>query len=272
MIVYGDLLFLVNFSMDFLCFYFSCLLLHKKMPMMRVLMASAVGGIYSVISLFLRVSEELAFLLDLLSLFLMCVIVYYSRGLKTRTLFKAIALYFIVSALLGGTMTAIFSLLNRLDFIWERADLSDGIDVWVFSLLAILGSMVTLNGGRIFRSFNSAREAKLKIESENGSVILRALVDSGNLATEPISGKAVAFVKLEACEKLLTKEECECFSGDMDISLMPLHIASKIRIIPGKTVSGELYLVAIKFNKVSILDIKKEIDVYVAFVKSENLS
>ena len=31
--VYGDLLFCVNFSMDFLCFYLTAKLLHRRLPL-----------------------------------------------------------------------------------------------------------------------------------------------------------------------------------------------------------------------------------------------
>ena len=74
MVVYGDLLFMINFSMDFLCFYFSCLLTHRKLPNLRAVIASSLGGIYSVVVLFMSVKQPLAFILDVFALFLMCAI------------------------------------------------------------------------------------------------------------------------------------------------------------------------------------------------------
>ena len=116
MTVYGDLLFLINFSMDFLCFYLSCLLLHRKMKLGRTFIASVLGGIYSVLALFVSTNGTIALLIDILVLVLMCWIAYGVGKSGFKALIKAIFLYFFVSALLGGLMTALFSLFNSLKF------------------------------------------------------------------------------------------------------------------------------------------------------------
>ena len=86
MIVYGDLLFLINFSMDFLCFYISCLLLHKKLPTLRACFSSCIGGIYSVVALFIAVDKISAFVIDISVLILMCIVVYYKRNEINKTI------------------------------------------------------------------------------------------------------------------------------------------------------------------------------------------
>ncbi len=106
MTVYGDLLFIINFSMDFLCFYLSCLLLHRKMKVGRACLAAALGGVYSVASLFISASGVIAFAIDMVMLVLMCFIAYGIRKMGMKALVKAIFLYFFVSALLGGLMEA----------------------------------------------------------------------------------------------------------------------------------------------------------------------
>ena len=45
--VYADVLFLINFSMDYLCLYITARVLHRKMTLWRILSASALGGIYA---------------------------------------------------------------------------------------------------------------------------------------------------------------------------------------------------------------------------------
>ena len=51
--VYADLLFLINFSMDFLCLYFTARFLRRRMRLALITSAAIIGGIYSVASLFL---------------------------------------------------------------------------------------------------------------------------------------------------------------------------------------------------------------------------
>ena len=203
MVVYGDLLFLINFSMDFLCFYISCLLLHQKLPLLRAFLSSLVGGAYSVAALFIAASKIQALALDVLVLVLMCLIVYLRKETTCGKILKGIFLYFFVSALLGGLMTALFSLFNRIEILANDMGMNEEIDVWIFALLVIVGSLITLKGGKIFRSSSSTKTVTLQIESELGRAELCALVDSGNLATEPISGKSVAFVSVEKCKKII---------------------------------------------------------------------
>lgn len=273
MVVYGDLLFLVNFSMDFLCFYISCLLMHQKLPVFRACLSAFVGGIYSVVSLFITLKKTDALIIDLLVLVLMCLTVYVGRGVTLTRIIKGIFLYFFVSALLGGLMTALFSLFNRIELVAKDYGMGEGIDVWIFSLLAIVGSVITLGGGKIFRTSNSKKRVELILESEIGSASLCAIVDSGNLATEPISGKAVVFVSVEKCKKIIEKPLYDAIINNSYLDESSLLTLSKLRMIPTRSVSGRSFLPAVKFKKtrVKIGNKIKNIDVYIAFV-NDNFS
>ena len=70
--VYADLLFLVNFSMDFLCYYLCARLLRRPLSLWRGIAASALGGIYAVAVLFLYADRVPAFLLDVIICFVLC--------------------------------------------------------------------------------------------------------------------------------------------------------------------------------------------------------
>ena len=271
MVVYGDLLFMINFSMDFLCFYFSCLLTHRKLPNLRAIIASSIGGIYSVAVLFVKAKQPIAFFVDILVLFLMCATVYCGRGMSLKTVLKMTAIYFLVSSLLGGVMTALYSFLNRFDSIFDNLTVENDLQIWLFMLLAIGGSALTVYGGKIFRSGASKRTVELEILHRGRTARIRALVDSGNLAVEPISGKSAVIVGVEALEGVLDGEVYSSIvSGD--VYSLPLSVASKIRYIPTCAISGEALLPAMRFESVRIKSGKsvKEIDVYIAFVKEKS--
>lgn len=270
MVVYGDLLFLINFSMDFLCFYLSCLLLHRRLPTARACIASVLGGIYSVVSLFISAEQPIALLCDVGVLLGMCAIVYISRGITVRWLIKASFLYFFVSALLGGMMTALFSLFNRMEIFAFEEGMDESINVWIFALLAIAGSVFTLGGGKIFRSSSTKRTAILKIRANRDKMVtIKTLIDSGNLACEPISGRGVVFASLESCRGVLDDEIYENILKGINLEDMPLSVASRIRLIPSITVGGSVFLPAIRFTDIelSLGKTKKELDLYVALVR-----
>lgn len=273
MVVYGDLLFLINFSMDFLCFYISCLLVHQKLPILRVLLSSFLGGVYSVAALFVSVNKATAIFLDLSVLVLMCLTVYLNKGVTLAQILKRIFLYFFVSALLGGLMTALFSLLNRIEILADDLKIGEGVDAWAFVLLVIIGSVMTLKGGKIYRSSSSQKIVTLKIENELGVTELRALIDSGNLATEPISGKAVVFASMEKCKNIIDKSIYCALNNSIGVEQIPMEIMSKIRIVPTQVLSEKILVPAMKFKRVSVNQgkKKKDIDVFVAFVNGTYL-
>ena len=274
MTVYGDLLFLINFSMDFLCFYLSCLLLHRKLSPLRACIASAIGGVYSVAVLFVQVSAALALVIDILVLILMCAVVFAQSDTKFFEFVKKVLLYLFASSLLGGFMTVIFNLLNRLDILVEDGVIKEGLEVWIFALLAILSAMITVRGGRLFRASRGKEEAYLLLEMGGDTVRLSTLLDSGNLVCEPISGKGVAFVALEECKTILPLDMYSCLARGRSIEDMPMRAAMRMRLIPSKTVSGEALLPAIKPDGAILIcgKRKKELDIYVAFVGGKDLS
>ena len=273
MAVYGDLFFLINFSMDFLCFYLTSLILHRVFPLRRVLFASALGGVYSVVALFIRLDAISSFIIDILVLLLMCAAVYMKKDSTLWQMLRATGTYFLSSALLGGIMTSLFSLFNGIDEFAEGFGIQDGIEVWIFAILALVSTAITLCGGRALRSSASKREALVTIHSDDGDATFSALIDSGNLAREPMSGKAVIFATLSACRGALTQELYEYLQDGGDVYDMPTSVSSKIRFIPSVSIGGRALLPAMRFKQTLVCcgKVKKEVDVYIAFINDGSL-
>ena len=272
MTVYGDLLFLINFSMDFLCFYISCMLLRRPLPLLRAVLASMIGGAYSVMALFLNVGGVAALTLDILCCLAMCGIVFLNKGSGFGVAIKGSAVYFLASILLGGVMTALYSMLNRSEIFSGSPDAEDGISVWVFAILATLGGGASAFGGRLFRASARREDAALEISDGKNKVTLRALSDSGNLASDPISGRAVIVATLSSSEAVIPKEIYPVFDDPSNIDSIPVSAASKIRLIPAGTVAGDKLLPAIKMKSIKIKRGKREkdVDALIAFVKRDS--
>ena len=273
MTVYGDLLFLINFSMDFLCFYISSMLLHQKLPLARACVASALGGVYSVASLFLRVGRGASLLIDVGCCLLICAVVFWRRGVGAVALLRAAAVYFFVSMLLGGIMTGLFSLLNRSGLFSDVGGSGNGITVWVFALLAVAGGSISCIGGRFFRSSAGKKEATLELFGEDASVRLRALSDSGNLIKDPISGRAVIIATLSSSRAVIPRGTVRVFESVGNIDSLSATEAVSIRLIPAGTVSGNALLPAIRLKKIMLVcgKRKKEIDALISFIDREDI-
>lgn len=247
-IVYVDLLFLINFSMDFLCFYITAKILGTKLSVARLLIAAALGGIYSDISLFIDIGRISGVFIDISICFIICAVAFYKKKEKPRLVLHTLV-YFAVSMALGGFMTAIFNLLNQADIPISDAG-GDGISVWSFALLAAISALITLVGGRFFRAQGAREEAELEIVIGEKRKKMRALFDSGNLLRDPINAKPCIVCDRETLRDILPYDVyAAAKKGTSAIGGMTV---TPIRILPIKTAQGDGMMIGISADDIII--------------------
>ena len=269
--VYIDLLFLINFSMDFLCFYISSRIISVKFSVARSVISASLGGIYGGLALFIPSGEVLSVILDVAVCFVMCLIAF--RADKNQSIIFGTLVYFSVSMALGGFMTALFNLLNRMGFselVTNESD-ADGISVWLFAILAVISALLTLVGGRSFRRRLGVRSAELFVRFGANEKKLKAIVDSGNLLREPISGRACIAVDVDVFSGLVPDRVLFAAREEKISALdsVSRNFVKNIRLIPVRTVTGEKMLIGIRADSVRI-DVGKgayESDAYLVISK-----
>ena len=250
-VVYADLLFLIDFSMDFLCLYITARLLHRGFSVLRGAVAAAFGGIYSVLIIFFSMNTWLGMLSDLGVCTMICLIAF---GCRDKSLYEfciCASSYFGVSACLGGFMTAIYSLLNRLDLPFDEIGATDGISVWLFGFLAFISGIISMIGGRFFRRSSVTDIADVEITYGGKSISLKAFVDTGNMVSDPLSGRTVILVDKAVALKIMNEETVE-FALKGRMGLLGSSVVKNIRLIPMKTASGDSILCAFVPEKITV--------------------
>ncbi len=239
-VVYADVLFLINFSMDFLVFYICARFSGKRLNALRTAFSAAVGGAYGIAALFIPGEGVMLAVCDIASLLLICAVAFYDKKERLRDFLARTALFAGVSAILGGIMSALYSLLNRSGLDMLEGETGDDISVWLFALLAAAGGAAAFVGGRRMRRLASSRQGRIEIVFESRSVALRAMTDTGNLLSDPLSGRGVVICELDAVESVFPRELSEFWrSGDISrSSALPERYASKLRFIPARGAVG----------------------------------
>lgn len=248
--VYADLLFLINFSMDFLCLYLTARFLRLRIRPALITLAAAIGGVYSVVSLFLPFGRLLTALIDFSVCALLCGVTYFSKTKKPRQFAKEIFVYILVSMALGGIMTALFNLLNKLDLPLQSG--GDSISSWLFLLLAIVSGAAAMSSGNILRRMAARKIMNVRIVFDRKSVAFSGMTDTGNVLRDPASGKPVIITDIRATLPILPAEVVEAVvSGKLDsIPSLPARYAGRIRIIPSVTISGSRLIIGIVPDKI----------------------
>ena len=247
--VYVDLLFLVNFSMDFLCIFLTSKILFRKTSLIRAAIASAMGGAYSVAAIFLPSNHQvIGILSSVLCCILMCLTVFWNKGNSLKSIVIVCVTYILSSVLLGGIMTAAFNLLNNSGFDLRGGESND-IPPWLFILAGIASISAACMGGKFLRHTASQKSAVITATIDKKTNTFKAMCDSGNLLRDSISGRPVIVV-----DKSMAKD-----FFDTNVSLdtantdrLNNELKRKIAIIPYSTASGNKTMLAFRPKKLII--------------------
>ena len=242
-IIYGDVLFAVNFSMDFLALYATGRLTHERMRPAPLMLGASIGAVYGVAALFVGPRGFFGWLINTAVAAVMC-LASYERS-RPSLLLRRVALFYGTSFLLGGVMTALYNLLNGK--LGGRAVVNGGLTAFsaslrfpVFAGLATAAAAAVFVIERILRKRRLRRDVSLTITVGDRSVELSALCDSGNLATEPLGGLPVVFVDRKKLRRLLSGNETEFLRSQDPARLVraPSRLAKRTRAVPIHTVAG----------------------------------
>ena len=245
--VYADLLFMINFSMDFLCLYLVAKLLSRRFSLLRGALSASIGGIYAIVSLFLPSHTVFSFATDLFICVLMCAITFFSRKERPSSLVISAISYFLASVLLGGIMTAIFHMLNRSSPPDTLFSEGEQIPFWLFTVAAAAASLILRFGGRFLRSRAQIKCAEVEVTLDQKSITLHAICDSGNLLRDAVSGKPVIISDKKEASELLPKDIPPPTDWNAELlTTLPKSLAARIRMIPTSTANGESLMLAIR--------------------------
>ncbi len=251
--VYIDLYFLINTSMDLICFFLTSRLLVHKFSPSRCILAAALGGVYACAVLFLPFGGVWGLLLDFAACFFMCAVAVFRRG-ELRQTAEYSLVFTASSVVLGGLMTVLFSLFNKigLDKLFAGNGTegeSDGGAVWLFALFAGVSALLSLFGGKIFRRKSSRQYGRVEITFGGAKIIVAAFCDSGNLLREPISAKPCIVVDKECVMPKLPEGVRDILEGKL---CGMSNFDGRVRVIPTRTVGGEGLLYALRPERVRL--------------------
>ena len=252
--VYADILFLINFSMDFLCFYITSSLLCRSFPKIRAVFSSALGGVYSVAILFSGFVPFVELVCDIGMWFLMCAFVFCGKNVKFGKFMLSSAVYIGVAVALGGIMTAIMNMMNLLGLPDVTNTGEEGMPVWLFALIAALSGATTLASGNFFRRKQSERTADIEIVYLGKSIKLTAVCDSGNFVRDPISGKSIVVTDIEPLRRALPETIVKAVKNNDASVLSELtgETAKHIRLVPTRTATGGGMLFALTPDRLTV--------------------
>lgn len=231
MVVYVDVLLVVNLIVDFFLLKITFKLLKTDPKPIRVLISSGIGAISS---LYIFFPESTAFINITYQLIIGSLIMLTALDFKSLKYFlRSVAVFFTVTCVYGGIMTALWQVLKPKGMVINNSVVYFNISPLVLILSTVSGYFLYLFLNKIFAlPSKTAKKCSLNLYALGKSVGLTGIIDTGNSITDVLSNSEIIIVDKAVAVSLLGTED---FSND------PLY-ATRYRTIPCETVMGRSLL------------------------------
>ncbi len=250
MTVYWDMMFLINFAIDYIILYSTAKTLFLKRNILKILSGALIGGIYGIFAF------EKSFVFNTLTYIFVTFFILYVTFSKLN--FKIVSTFYIISFLFGG----ISGYLNNL---YGVIKMSNGFFYIENNLLAVLlgvvlsSFIVVISLKLIKRNTIKLRQIKtVDIFCDGKSVTVSGMLDTGNLLLDPITKYPVILVNFSDIKQIIN-EDLEKFLEENDNLCVNINrrIINKIRLIPYKNSSSNDILKGFKPDYIVIKEEKE---------------
>lgn len=265
--IYADVVFFINFIMDFFIFWIVSKMIRKKTHIIRLILGAFIASILYCLTIFITIFNSIYNIFSVIAILLISIIVCFKpKGIKE--LIKLVFFTFISSFSIGGCSIALFYLTDIQNLIGNMI----GFSVKNFSFKVLIASSCT--AFIIIKIFLKWYEkvfikkqsfCNLKIYCDKTTIELNALIDTGNSLHEPISNKPVIVAEFLAVKEFLPdkmkimyyeknendlKKITECLSGE--------YFSNRMRMIPFSSLGKQNgMLIGFKADKVEITGTKE---------------
>ena len=232
--LYIDIYFLINFTVDLISLHFAAMLSHNRAENKRLLVAALFGALISSVCVLIDL-PFVTLLLFVVTVIFSAVFCCSDAGAKGRMVFGISLIVFL--SLVGGIVSFVWNLLDDAlaDFLIE----GDVVNrkMLFFALIALLSIGVfkmlitVMNTGKI--------ETKVEFEIKflDKTCYTEALVDTGNLAIDPLSMKPVLIIKKKLARTFISEDIINL----NDVDALDKKTKKRIRLIP-LTKGGETHV------------------------------
>ncbi len=265
--VYADILFLVNFSLNWFSLLLTSKIIKLKTSALRLFLSAAAGALAGTATVVFSQTLSVA-LIEIASTFLMCAIAFKAYGIWGYI--KICTCLFASGVTLGGSLTLIYSFFNRTGIeLHAQNDLSSA----VFILLSFAVTVSAIIFERFIISSKSAKQGEVRIELGEKSLCLPFFSDSGNFLLEPISGKPAIIIEKSMLEELLPKEFSDLNSLS-SFAKTNRSLYKRMRLLPAKTVCGDGIMLGFIPDRITLITDTgtKEADAIIAVEKNDKSS
>lgn len=245
--------------MNAIILYASAIILKIKPKTIRIILASAIGSIYAIIT---YVTELLIYTSIISKAFLSIIMVYVGFNPQSiKKLFKQVFIFYLTSFVFGGVALYLIYVIKPQNALIRNGMFVGDYVLKVIFLGAIVAYVIIKIAIKIIKTKINSKDmyCNIKIKITGQMVSTKAMIDTGNLAKEPITNTPVVIVESSLLYDILPKEilnNLDMILGG-DLSKIPEEIQnqyiSKLRCIPFSSLGKQNgMLLGIKADEIEV--------------------
>jgi len=201
--IYVDLILLENLIMNAIILYATAIILKIKPKTIRIIISSIIGSIYAIITYVTEIQIYKSVILKGILAVIMIYIAFNPQNM--RKMWKQVAIFYLTSFVFGGvTLYLIYYIKPQEVFIKNGMFVGEYI-LKVIMLGAIVAFITIKISLKIIKTKITPKDmyCKIKIKLNEKVIETKAMIDTGNLAKEPITNTPVIIVESSLLEEIL---------------------------------------------------------------------
>ena len=266
MTIYIDIVIIENLIMNYIILCATGIVSKNKIRHLRLIMASLLGAIYSVVA-YMKILEIYSNIV--LKILLSVIIVYIAYNPQTvKKLWKTLVMFYLVSFVFGGVAFSLIYIIKPQDIIMKNGLFLGTYPLKTIILGAIVAFAIIIIAVKIIRKKFTTKDiiCDIEIMINNKKINTKALIDTGNMLKEPITNTPVVVVEKILLYKCIPKEILnninQIIGGDLE--KIPQQIQSqyisKLKLIPFSSLGKQNgMLLGIKVQQIKIIKESEEI-------------
>lgn len=266
MTIYIDIVIIENLIMNYIILCATGIVSKNKIRPLRLIMASLLGAIYSVVA-YMKILEIYSNIV--LKILLSVIIVYIAYNPQTvKKLWKTLVMFYLVSFVFGGVAFSLIYIIKPQDIIMKNGLFLGTYPLKTIILGAIVAFAIIIIAVKIIRKKFTTKDIICDIEIilNNKKINTKALIDTGNMLKEPITNTPVVVVEkillYECIPKEILNNINQIIGGDLE--KIPQQIQSqyisKLKLIPFSSLGKQNgMLLGIKVQQIKIIKESEEI-------------
>ena len=240
MTLYVDIVFLENVFMSSIILLATGVILKDKTRIIRNLISSSIGAVYAII---IYTSHIEIYSNIFLKIMLSLVIVYIAfKPQNTKSLLKHLIIFYLTSFTFGGVAFALLYFVRPQDILLQNGVLIGTYPIKMILIGGIVGFVIITISFKNIKGKLKREDiyCNVKLNVEEKTKIITALIDTGNFLKDPITKIPVIVAERESLKGLFPDEILLNTSkiingGSIDLG----EYASKVRVIPFKSLGKD---------------------------------